>query len=104
MNSLISSPHMVIRIYSCGFCRVKLVAFSLVSFFILGSVQADTPLGWINSANMAAYTTTRGEFEFSLAGLIFIALFVFYVHISQVLSQTRSRGKNLQPPQRPIND
>ncbi|MCH7817823.1 MAG: hypothetical protein IIC60_14780, partial [Proteobacteria bacterium] len=29
----------------------------------------DTPLGWINSANPAAYTTTRGEFEISLAVL-----------------------------------
>ena len=36
--------------------------------------------------------------------LAFIALFVFYVHISQVLSQARSRGKNLQHPQRRIND
>lgn len=45
------------------------MAFSLASFLSLSSVQADTPLGWINSANMAAYTTTRGEFEISLAGL-----------------------------------
>jgi len=69
MNSLISSPRMIIRICPCRFCRLKLMAFSLASFFSMGSVQADTPLGWINSANMAAYTTTRGEFEISLSGL-----------------------------------
>ncbi|MFT4816437.1 MAG: hypothetical protein ACI80L_001125 [Pseudohongiellaceae bacterium] len=32
-------------------------------------VSADTPLGWINSSNQAAYTTTAGEFEISIAGL-----------------------------------
>ena len=70
MKSLISRLQMVIRICPSRFCRVKLMAFCLASFFSLGSVQADTPLGWINSANMAGYTTTRGEFEFSLAGLV----------------------------------
>jgi hypothetical protein len=33
------------------------------------TVTADTPLGWINSSNPAAYTTTAGEFEISLASL-----------------------------------
>ena len=68
MKSLISSPRMIIRICPCRFCRLKLMAFSLASLFSLGSVRADTPLGWINSANMTAYTTTRSEFEINVAG------------------------------------
>lgn len=32
-------------------------------------VLADTPLGWINSANPAAYTTNAGELEISIGGL-----------------------------------
>jgi hypothetical protein len=47
---------------------------SAISVFILASCLAatawsDTPLGWINTGNTSAYTTTKGEFEFSLAGL-----------------------------------
>ena len=33
------------------------------------ATSADTPLGWINSSNNSAYTTTRGDLEISLAGL-----------------------------------
>lgn len=31
--------------------------------------MADTPLGWINAGTTSAYTTTKGEFEFSVAAL-----------------------------------
>lgn len=33
------------------------------------TVLADTPLGWINSANPTAYTTTKGDLEIAAAGL-----------------------------------
>jgi len=36
--------------------------------------------------------------------LAFIALFVFYVNISQVFSQARSSEENVPHPQRRIND
>ena len=43
------------------------------SLFILATAAipalADTPLGWINSSNASAYTTTRGELEIALSGL-----------------------------------
>jgi hypothetical protein len=42
----------------------------LAAFLSISTVaSADTPLGWINSSNQAAYTATAGEFEISIAGL-----------------------------------
>lgn len=43
--------------------------FSLPLLAFSGSALSDTPLGWINSSNTAAYTTTRGELEFTFSGL-----------------------------------
>lgn len=42
-------------------------AFNLV--LAAHSAQADTPLGWINSSNESAYTTTAGEFELNVGGM-----------------------------------
>lgn len=41
----------------------------LLPLLSVSPAVADTPLGWINSGTTSAYTTTQGEFEFSLAGL-----------------------------------
>lgn len=52
---------------SFGITKIKPLCF-----FILGlcsSSFADTPLGWINSANPSAYTTTKGDLEIAIAGL-----------------------------------
>lgn len=44
-------------------CR-SLLSIGVVSTALLsGQSQADTPLGWINTDKISAYTTTRGEFE-----------------------------------------
>lgn len=40
---------------------------ALLAQLPLSVALADTPLGWINSANSSAYTTTQGEFEVALA-------------------------------------
>lgn len=47
--------------------QIKCLQLSLILWS--GTVVADTPLGWINSANPAAYTTNRHELEISVAGL-----------------------------------
>ena len=54
---------------------MKIVAFYLNSILLpallvySSASTADTPLGWINSSNPAAYTTTKGELEISGAAL-----------------------------------
>lgn len=50
-------------LYSASSCL--LVAILSIS----NSARADTPLGWISSANPSAYTTTKGELEVTLATL-----------------------------------
>lgn len=49
----------------------RTATLSLVFFFSTAANVGwtDTPLGWINRGNPSAYTTTQGEFEFSIAGL-----------------------------------
>lgn len=42
---------------------------AVIPLYCVTDVFADTPLGWINSSNPAAYTTTKGELEISIAGL-----------------------------------
>ena len=45
------------------------IVLALTGGLAAGLVAADTPLGWINSSNNAAYTTARGDLEISIAGL-----------------------------------
>ncbi|MEQ8954942.1 MAG: hypothetical protein RL120_12490 [Gammaproteobacteria bacterium] len=40
-----------------------------MTLLLIGAAQADTPLGWINSDNASAYTTTAKELEISAAVL-----------------------------------
>lgn len=40
-----------------------------LAIIIAGHALADTPLGWINSTNSSAYTTTKGDLELSLSGI-----------------------------------
>ncbi len=52
--------------------KIKIELKKAASFLLCwlpSLAHTDTPLGWINSGNTTAYTTTRGELEISVSGL-----------------------------------
>lgn len=55
MSLKLSAPYSI-------FCSLAALSFSNLA-------QGDTPLGWINSSNTSAYTTTAGEFELTIGGM-----------------------------------
>ncbi len=56
--------------YSAKLLRKRIFCWLVFALaFPLGTPTfAETPAGWINSANTSAYTTTRGDIEIALAG------------------------------------
>ena len=57
-----------IRVYSQN--GRKIFSHSVMALLLFSQpATGDTPLGWINSSNNSAYTTTRGDLEVSIAGL-----------------------------------